>query len=60
MSTTFQLDTSTSRAHPTPTPLRRVTIPAIRERKVDGVTAEPVVMLTAYTARQAQLLDEHC
>jgi 3-methyl-2-oxobutanoate hydroxymethyltransferase len=60
MSTTFQLDTSTSRAHPTPTPLRRVTIPSIRERKVDGVTAEPVVMLTAYTARQAQLLDEHC
>ena len=60
MSTTFQLDTSTSRSHPTPTPLRRVTIPAIRQRKVDGVTAEPVVMLTAYTARQAQLLDEHC
>ena len=60
MSTTFQLDTGTSRAHPTPSPLRRVTIPAIRQRKVDGVTAEPVVMLTAYTARQAQLLDEHC
>jgi len=60
MSTTFQLDTSTSRSHPTPTPLRRVTIPAIRQRKVDGITAEPVVMLTAYTARQAQLLDEHC
>ena len=60
MSTTFQLDTATSRAHPTPTPLRRVTIPAIRQRKVDGVTAQPLVMLTAYTARQAQLLDEHC
>ena len=60
MSTTFQLDTATSRAHPTPSPLRRVTIPAIRQRKVGGVTAEPVVMLTAYTARQAQLLDEHC
>ncbi|MDL2352439.1 MAG: 3-methyl-2-oxobutanoate hydroxymethyltransferase, partial [Pseudomonadota bacterium] len=57
---TFQLDTATSRAHPTPSPLRRVTIPAIRQRKVDGVTAEPLVMLTAYTARQAQLLDEHC
>jgi 3-methyl-2-oxobutanoate hydroxymethyltransferase len=27
---------------------------------VDGVTAQPLVMLTAYTARQAQLLDEHC
>jgi 3-methyl-2-oxobutanoate hydroxymethyltransferase len=60
MSTTFQLDTSTSRAHPTPTPLRRLSIPAVRQRKADGVTAEPVVMLTAYTARQAQLLDEHC
>jgi 3-methyl-2-oxobutanoate hydroxymethyltransferase len=60
MSTTFQLDTSTSRAHPTPAPMRRLTVPAIRKRKVDGVTAEPIVMLTAYTARQAQLLDEHC
>ena len=60
MSTTFQLDTATSRAHPTPSPLRRMTIPAIRQRKVGGVTAEPLVMLTAYTARQAQLLDEHC
>ena len=60
MSTTFQLDTATSRAHPTPSPLRRMTIPAIRQRKAGGVTAEPLVMLTAYTARQAQLLDEHC
>ncbi|HEX4847826.1 MAG TPA: 3-methyl-2-oxobutanoate hydroxymethyltransferase [Novosphingobium sp.] len=60
MSTTYQLDTATSRAHPTPAPLRRLTIPTIRQRKQDGVTAEPVVMLTAYTARQAQLLDVHC
>lgn len=60
MSTTFQLDTSTSRAHPTPTPLRRLSIPAVRQRKADGVTADPIVMLTAYTARQAQLLDAHC
>jgi 3-methyl-2-oxobutanoate hydroxymethyltransferase len=60
MSTTYQLDTATSRAHPTPSPLRRLSVPAIRERKVDGVTADPVVMLTAYTARQAQLLDVHC
>lgn len=60
MSTTFQLDTSTSRAHPTPAPLRRLSVPAIRQRKQDGKTAEPIVMLTAYTARQAQLLDEHC
>lgn len=60
MSTTFQLDTSTSRATPTPQPVRRLTVPKIRARKVDGVTAEPIVMLTAYTARQAQLLDAHC
>ncbi len=60
MSTTFQLDTSTSRANPTPQPVRRLTVPRIRSRKVDGVTQEPLVMLTAYTARQAQLLDAHC
>jgi 3-methyl-2-oxobutanoate hydroxymethyltransferase len=60
MSTTFQLDTSTSRANPTPAPMRRLTVPAIRARKEGGVTAEPLVMLTAYTARQAQLLDAHC
>ena len=60
MSTTFQLDTSTSRANPTPQPMKRLTVPRIRSRKADGVTAEPVVMLTAYTARQAQLLDAHC
>ena len=60
MSTTFQLDTATSRSHPTPQPMRRLTVPAIRKRKEDGVTAEPIVMLTAYTARQAQLLDAHC
>jgi 3-methyl-2-oxobutanoate hydroxymethyltransferase len=60
MSTTFQLDTATSRANPTPAPVKRLTVPALRRRKVDGVTAEPIVMLTAYTARQAQLLDPHC
>ena len=60
MSTTFQLDTATSRAHPTPAPMRRLTVPAIRQRKAGGITAEPIVMLTAYTARQAQLLDAHC
>ncbi|MDR2857720.1 MAG: 3-methyl-2-oxobutanoate hydroxymethyltransferase [Novosphingobium sp.] len=60
MSTTFQLDTSTSRANPTPAPMKRMTIPGLRKRKQDGVTAEPIVMLTAYTARQAQLLDAHC
>ncbi|KEO91269.1 3-methyl-2-oxobutanoate hydroxymethyltransferase [Erythrobacter longus] len=60
MSTTFQLDTSTSRANPTPQPMKRLTVPRIRSRKADGVTQEPLVMLTAYTARQAQLLDAHC
>ena len=60
MSTTFQLDTSTSRANPTPAPMKRLTVPAIQRRKVGGTTAEPLVMLTAYTARQAQLLDPHC
>ena len=60
MSTTFQLDTSTSRANPTPQPMKRLTVPKIRARKTDGQSGEPLVMLTAYTARQAQLLDEHC
>lgn len=60
MSTTFTIDTSTSRANPTPAPMKRLTVPAIRARKADGVTAEPIVMLTAYTARMAQLLDPHC
>jgi 3-methyl-2-oxobutanoate hydroxymethyltransferase len=60
MSTTFQLDTATSRANPTPQPMRRLTVPRIMAHKADGQTKEPLVMLTAYTARQAQLLDEHC
>ncbi|HEX4694875.1 3-methyl-2-oxobutanoate hydroxymethyltransferase [Sphingomonas sp.] len=60
MSTTFTIDTSTSRAHPTPAPMKRLTVPAIQRRKVDGTTAEPLVMLTAYTVRMAQLLDPHC
>jgi 3-methyl-2-oxobutanoate hydroxymethyltransferase len=60
MSTTFQLDTSTSRANPTPQPMRRLTVPQIMRRKFEGKTEEPLVVLTAYTARQAQLLDPHC
>jgi 3-methyl-2-oxobutanoate hydroxymethyltransferase len=60
MSTTFTIDTSTSRANPTPAPMKRLTVPAIRARKADGVTAEPIVMLTAYTVRMAQILDPHC
>ncbi len=60
MSTTFTLDTSTSRANPTPAPMKRLTVPAIKRRKVARETAEPIVMLTAYTVRMAQLLDAHC
>ncbi len=60
MSTTFQLDTSTSRANPTPAPMKRLTVPMIRAHKNGGETRQPLVMLTAYTARQAQLLDAHC
>ncbi len=60
MSTTFQLDTATSRATPTPAPMKRLTVPAIQRRKFEGKTEQPLVMLTAYTARQAQLLDPHC
>lgn len=56
MSTTYTLDTSTSRANPTPAPVRRLSVPAIAARK----GKEPVVMLTAYTARYAQLFDAHC
>ena len=57
MSTTFTIDTATSRANPTPAPRKRLTVPAIRQRKGGG---EPLVMLTAYTVRTAQLLDPHC
>ena len=57
---TFTLDTATSRATPSPVPGKRMTVPAIRARKVDGKTDQPIVMLTAYTMRMAQLLDPHC
>ena len=57
---TFTLDTATSRATPSPVPGKRITVPAIRQRKVGGTTADPIVMLTAYTMRMAQLLDPHC
>src|SRR5918996_978113 len=33
---------------------------SIRPRKADGKTERPIVMLTAYTMRMAQLLDPHC
>ena len=57
---TFTMDTSTSRATPTPVPGKRMTAPAIRARKADGRTEQPIVMLTAYTMRMAQLLHPHC
>jgi 3-methyl-2-oxobutanoate hydroxymethyltransferase len=57
---TFTIDTSTSRATPSPVPGKRMTAPAIRARKSDGRTDQPLVMLTAYTMRMAQLLDPHC
>jgi 3-methyl-2-oxobutanoate hydroxymethyltransferase len=50
------VDTHTSRAHPTPTFARRLTAPQVLARKG---AAEPLVMLTAYTARMAQILDPH-
>ena len=54
------IDTDTSRATPSPVPGKRTTVPSIRGRKVDGKTDQPIVMLTAYTMRMAQLLDPHC
>jgi 3-methyl-2-oxobutanoate hydroxymethyltransferase len=57
---TFTIDTSTSRATPSPVPGKRMTAPAIRARKAEGKTDQPIVMLTAYTMRMAQLLDPHC
>jgi 3-methyl-2-oxobutanoate hydroxymethyltransferase len=53
---TLTFDTSTSRANPTPQPMKRLTVPRIRQRK----GGDPIVMLTAYTVRMAQLLDPHC
>ena len=62
MSTTFTLDTSTSRATPVAAPMKRLTVPAVRRRKAEIAAGkgDPLVMLTAYTVRTAQLLDPHC
>jgi 3-methyl-2-oxobutanoate hydroxymethyltransferase len=57
---TFTIDSGTSRATPSPVPGKRMTVPALRARKLGGTTVEPIVMLTAYTMRMAQLLDPHC
>jgi 3-methyl-2-oxobutanoate hydroxymethyltransferase len=53
---TYTIDTATSRATPVPAPGKRVTAPGIMARK----GKEPIVALTAYTMRMAQLLDPHC
>jgi 3-methyl-2-oxobutanoate hydroxymethyltransferase len=53
---TLTMSVSTSRANPTPQPMKRLTVPRIRQRK----GGEPLVMLTAYTVRMAQLMDPHC
>ncbi|MBW6523213.1 3-methyl-2-oxobutanoate hydroxymethyltransferase [Sphingomonas sp. RHCKR47] len=62
MSTTFTIDTSTSRATPVSAPMKRLTVPALRARKaaIAAGKGKPLVMLTAYTVRMAQLLDPHC
>ena len=62
MSTTFTIDSSTSRATPVSAPMKRLTVPAVRQRKaaIAAGHGEPLVMLTAYTVRTAQLLDPHC
>uniref|UniRef100_UPI0025F71764 3-methyl-2-oxobutanoate hydroxymethyltransferase n=1 Tax=uncultured Sphingomonas sp. TaxID=158754 RepID=UPI0025F71764 len=57
---TFTLDTATSRATPSPVPGKRMTVPALKGRKREGRTEQPIVMLTAYTMRMAQLLDPRC
>lgn len=62
MSTTFTIDSATSRATPVAAPMKRLTVPAIRQRKAAIVAGkgEPLVMLTAYTVRMAQLMDPQC
>jgi 3-methyl-2-oxobutanoate hydroxymethyltransferase len=62
MSTTFTIDSATSRATPVAAPMKRLTVPAIRRRKaaIAAGEGEPLVMLTAYTVRMAQLMDPQC
>ncbi|WP_288459880.1 3-methyl-2-oxobutanoate hydroxymethyltransferase [uncultured Sphingomonas sp.] len=62
MSTTFTIDSATSRANPVSAPMKRLTVPAVRDRKakIAAGTGEPLVMLTAYTVRMAQLMDPNC
>jgi 3-methyl-2-oxobutanoate hydroxymethyltransferase len=62
MSTTFTIDSATSRATPVAAPMKRLTVPAIRQRKaaIAAGKGAPLVMLTAYTVRMAQLMDPQC
>ncbi|WP_339348229.1 3-methyl-2-oxobutanoate hydroxymethyltransferase [uncultured Sphingomonas sp.] len=62
MSTTFTIDSATSRANPVSAPMKRLTVPAVRDRKakIAAGAGDPLVMLTAYTVRMAQLMDPHC
>jgi len=39
---------------------KRLTLPALRDRKADGVMETPLVCLTAYSAPFASVLDPHC
>ena len=48
-------DTAAGRGDQKPAPVR-LTVPKLRARK----GGDPIVMLTVYTARMAQLLDPHC
>ena len=58
---TFTIDSGTSRATPSPVPGKRKTVPGDpRAQAGRGRPSEPIVMLTAYTMRMAQLLDPHC
>lgn len=58
MSTTSTIENGAPGAESPARLRKRLTVPALRARK--GPDAEPLVMLTAYTARMAQLLDPHC
>ena len=44
------LETDTSRATPTPVPGKRMTAPSILARKKDGVTAEPLLLVSLVAA----------
>ena len=57
---TFTIDTSTSRATPTPVPGKRMSVPSIRARKAAAgegfATEQPIVMLTARSQETDKVL----